>query len=771
MRENNHSQNGRTLLETILVIVVMALISISIYKLFHTAVDESMVQKLEQDIEIRVAQLRHQAMTSTGIQVEANSQIMKASGYPLRTCVVDRDNAKTFTLCVGSEEEPFESEICEQLVERVTFSPINEETACHEHQTSSEFVFPMFSDMKNFESGEYNPTRIETVLDCGENAYQSGDHCVCAPGFGNYREGVGCSSGNNHCGRHAHQNGNDCECDSGYEDWTSGYGCYPICDDHGYLDSDMAACKCMEGYAGNGKVCTECGDRQYADVGGLASCKTCGAGKTHNSVHTGCENCPSSTTLGSCGCDSDKAPDGNGGCVVPQDNDCPPGQKSSGGSCIPCELGDETCECSGTAPYANGQGGCLCDHVLECDVDGARGCESGWCTVYDDSKYMAWCEKKPDHSYCIYEDYEEIPFWPDGWFGCEGGYFKREKVCSPCPDGYYSNGGDRCYECTVDHMVSNDERTQCVCEAGYYRENNYYRCTACPAGTYSAKGSVSNSACKTCGDRLYTEVGGKGSCQVCPAGQTHNTDHTGCINCDKGDKSCGCLESTPYADGLGSCMANLVCPNNSSAVVVEGNKIPGSFCYCNQGYIVNGEECAPICSSNADCGGINSGYYCNMDGTIAACFPLGEYKTNTTALNKTLKIGNKKMSYKSAENWCSAQTINGHTGTLISLRDNPFECFRSGTGTPAGPGYSCCAQNQTCQVIEGGWGKTKFDKLSPKMKDLLSTIGGFTGFIHDNYEDFLITKDASGSYDGYYLIISVNIASFQNATVGRPLCE
>lgn len=159
MRKNNQVEKGRTLLETIMVIVIMVVISIGVYKFFHMATDKATAQKLEQDINLRVAQLRHQAMTQTGIRVEAQAKIMKASGYPLRICAADKVGSKTFTLCVGDADEPLKFELCKHLVERPTFNPDNEDTACNSNQIQSEFVFPMFADLKNFESGKYNPTR------------------------------------------------------------------------------------------------------------------------------------------------------------------------------------------------------------------------------------------------------------------------------------------------------------------------------------------------------------------------------------------------------------------------------------------------------------------------------------------------------------------------------------------------------------------------------------------------------------------------------------
>ena len=103
-------------------------------------------------------------------------------------------------------------------------------------------------------------------------------------------------------------NGNPTSCVDGY--YKNGNTCIQCPDNTQTCGGSGFTCKA--GYYKNGSNCTQCGNRQISSAGST-SCTTCGAGKTNNTAHTACENCASGDP--NCGCSgSTPYADGNGGC-------------------------------------------------------------------------------------------------------------------------------------------------------------------------------------------------------------------------------------------------------------------------------------------------------------------------------------------------------------------------------------------------------------------------------------------------------------------------
>ena len=149
MRHFSAHQSGRSMLEMLVVIVLIAIIGIAGYWLFSKASDKAKARAVEQDIDMRVAQLRHQALTSRGIQVEteaaAQSRSLKsASGILIQT--IETDDS-TFTLRVGSNGAPFDRGVCQILMKSTSFSP-NNNNGCKNGY--AEFVFPKFESLKKY---------------------------------------------------------------------------------------------------------------------------------------------------------------------------------------------------------------------------------------------------------------------------------------------------------------------------------------------------------------------------------------------------------------------------------------------------------------------------------------------------------------------------------------------------------------------------------------------------------------------------------------------
>ena len=128
-------------------------------------------------------------------------------------------------------------------------------------------------------------------------------------------------------------NGNPTSCVDGY--YKNGNTCIQCPDNTQTCGGSGFTCKA--GYYKNGSNCTQCGNRQISSAGST-SCTTCGAGKTNNTAHTACENCASSDP--NCGCSgSTPYADGNGGCRA----ECDPGYYKNGNTCVECPDNTQTC--------------------------------------------------------------------------------------------------------------------------------------------------------------------------------------------------------------------------------------------------------------------------------------------------------------------------------------------------------------------------------------------------------------------------------------------
>jgi hypothetical protein len=238
------------------------------------------------------------------------------------------------------------------------------------------------------------------------------------------------------------------------------------------------ALKCNAGYyrANGTGSCTQCGNRQYV-APNKTSCQTCPAGQTHNSNHTGCQNCPVSTTLGDCGCSSDKVPNGNGGCqpacasyanssttvrdgyqisgtscycvsgytlnstktACEIENTCAPGV------CMTCTNGSAVFKPSGTSCEQSGVSGtCTSDGL--CSPSGTScssvtGCSSGYFCNYDGTHTPNICEKVTAQTTVIngvtyyYNTLSDLKSWcrpADGGKNCTWGYLSRNGADSWC---------------------------------------------------------------------------------------------------------------------------------------------------------------------------------------------------------------------------------------------------------------------------------------------------------------------------------------------------
>lgn len=389
MNKKVSSQDGQTILEKLAVIMVMAIILTGVYRAYCLVTDKASSRNMSKELNARIVQLRHQALTSKGIQSETEEQAIdralatkKGSNIPIRVQV----SGANFTLVVGTQDYPLELEICENVLKE--YQTNNQQCFvsgfCEESSGTFKFSTHCTSDIKNPSADLYLNCGDNAVksafgctcdkgyenwkegfgcslieLDCGSNAHQSGITCVCDDGYIDWIEGDGCALVPLDCGLNAYQDGSECVCDDGYENWVEGQGCSLTilqCDTNGYQDGIV--CICKAGYYGDGETCTLCGDGQYS-IDGDFSCSMCSEGKTHNATHTGCI-CKAGyygngETCALCGA-RQYSVNGSASCTL-----CPAGQthNSNHTGCQNCPVSTTLGDCGCSADEVpNGNGGC-----------------------------------------------------------------------------------------------------------------------------------------------------------------------------------------------------------------------------------------------------------------------------------------------------------------------------------------------------------------------------------------------------------------------------
>ena len=202
------------------------------------------------------------------------------------------------------------------------------------------------------------------------------------------------------------------------------------------------------------------------------------------------------------------------------------------------------------------------------------------------------------------------------------------KVCSSCPSGLYSPGGQFCSQCPP-YAVPAWDGSSCQCAAGTYNaavataqlicvcsqgagydplsgcmqclQNTFNAdtlilsstpwlqskaCEACPAGTWSARGQT---GCEACAEGQYRDIS-MASCADCPSGQ-YATDATTELSCTACASTCNGLLQTP-------------CPTDTSLYICKTCPPPRNFSDFN-----GVDNCATSCWD---------GYY-ELDGECVEC--------------------------------------------------------------------------------------------------------------------------------------------------------
>ena len=254
---------------------------------------------------------------------------------------------------------------------------------------------------------------------------------------------------------------------------------WQICPDGTQPNATGTACEpCPEGEAGLGGICNPCPDGTQPNEAGTAcepcpegtagtggTCEPCPDGTQPNEAGTACEPCPEGTagTGGTCEpCPDGTQPNEAGTACEP----CPEGEAGLGGICNPCPAGTQP-NATGTAcePCPDGQysvnGVCMpcpAGQTPNANGDGCEPCPDGQYSV------NGVCMPCPD-------GYQPNASG-DGCEPCPAGTYGTGGTCEPCPEGYSSNPGatsiDQCFvsECPAGQHIEHGECKDDVVECG-----------------------------------------------------------------------------------------------------------------------------------------------------------------------------------------------------------------------------------------------------------------------------------------------------------------
>ncbi len=121
----------------------------------------------------------------------------------------------------------------------------------------------------------------------------------------------------------------------------------------------------------------------------------------------------------------------------------------------------------------------------------------------------------------------------------------------------------------------------------------------------------------------------------------------------------------------GECTPNAVCC--LSGIICNG------IC-CDTGYVCQDNNCkkevkqGDECTSNENCNGVGSGFYCNISGQVGSCQPTG-YAANETPSGNTVKKSS--LNWYSAMNYCNALPgfrAAGAADFNCTINDNTCQC-------------------------------------------------------------------------------------------------
>ena len=201
---------------------------------------------------------------------------------------------------------------------------------------------------------------------------------------------------------------------------------------NGYKPDTGSCVECSKGtFSDEGLSCRTCGDNQYTDAVGQASCKSCPTGASDSSNHTACTCNTSNSQMNSaktaCICKANYYGDGTTTCTK-----CPTNSTSTAGSTQKSD-----CKCNANAQLNSAGNACI----------------------------------------------------------CKANYYGNGATCTACPTNATSSAGStQKSDCSCGTNAElNGAGNACVCKANFY--GNGSTCTECPANSTAPVGSTAISAC------------------------------------------------------------------------------------------------------------------------------------------------------------------------------------------------------------------------------------------------------------------------------------
>ena len=288
-------------------------------------------------------------------------------------------------------------------------------------------------------------------------------------------------------------------------------------------------------------------------------------------------------------------------------------------------------------------------------------------------------------------------------------------ACTQCGFGFYMPyfGKTECLACAAG-LYANAERTTCgeamvdmtdamTCpEAGKYKNTETRTCTACPRGTFGAKGPYSlDSTCTKCAADTFAASEGVTSCTACAAGKYGTTKRMTCSDIKVGDCPAGSFHSErdPDPAECAPCAAGTFGVKNAKGI--------GECRKCAEGFI-------SAQGGALECTKCPSGTYSNLQNTACsstrpACAP-GTYDKGGYCHGCPVgKFGSFKI------------TTNGDAVEISKTETACYKCapgsFSNKAGrrecTPCGPGLfssedaTSCSKRRECRngpvTVKDGW--------------------------------------------------------------------
>lgn len=413
-----------------------------------------------------------------------------------------------------------------------------------------------------------------------------------------------------------------------------------VCHDYSVPNVEKTGCLCNAGYtqAYDGVTCAGCSVHTYKTDVGNGECTGCAYGKyldqTHAILESACRDCEA-------GKYASNVDDGLG-C-----EDCLRGTYSSSfqqdcTNCEPGKYGDSTglsaCKLCAAGTFAYFHGNELESNCDDCD-EGKFSSEGA--SICSTCAAGAWSERRSSICSLCLQGFQ-VSSTPGECDACDAGKFKvgtNDNTCSLCESGTFQEfiGQTDCDVCQ-DHSVSNSERTDCLCNAGYASqdvvtcvacEENTYKtatanvgCTGCQYGKYSDQvAATTASVCQSCEAGKYSpmEVDGMG-CDECARGKFSVSFGVSCENCAKGS----------YSDAEGAIACTLCAAGKSSGDIganVESvcrECVPGLFS------LAGATECSVCATGSWSNAGSSSCLLCEdgyelIGDTCTQCTP-GKFK-------------------------------------------------------------------------------------------------------------------------------------------------